>query len=248
MPTLNQLEIAAIRAAKKANWSEALTINQEILAQNPQNINALNRTGFAYLQLEKFTAAKRYFKQVLTYEKTNLIAQKQLENIKNKLVAVPQFNSQNFVEEPSKSKIIGLHRLAAKQTLESLVSGQELILKPKNRFISVETKDKVYLGALGEDISLQLSRLISTGNRYFCQVHSSSGRHCDVFIREVYQSPENRRHNSFTSTYKPEKEETIGEDLLLLADEVPLSIIDDESEAAFDTPELKDRSGAVEDD
>ena len=179
---------------------------------------------------------------MLAVEKNNLIALKQLTNIKNKLVATPQFNSQNFVEEPSKSKIIGLHRLAGKQTLESLTVGQELTLRPKNRFISVETLDRIYVGALGEDISLHLSQLITTGNKYFCQVHSSSSRHCDVFIREIFQSPANRQHNSFASTYLPEKEETVGEELLLLTDEVPLSMVDDDDNASVNPTEIKDRA------
>ncbi len=242
MSTLKQLEAQAISAAKKNDWTQAITLNQEILAQNPQDIGALNRSGFAHLQLQDFDSAKQKFQQVLALEKTNLIALKQLANIEKNTIITPQFNSENFVEEPSKSKIIGLHRLANRDILQNLVVGQELFLKPKNRFISIETADKTYLGSLPEDISLHLSRLINTGNQYFCQLHTSSSKHCDVFIRESYQSPANRHQHSFSSSYQAEEQDSIGDDLLLLTDEVPLSIIDDESEASITQPNLKDAS------
>jgi tetratricopeptide (TPR) repeat protein len=233
--TLKNLEISAIGAAKANDWAKAITINQEILTQNPEDIDALNRLGFAYLQLQKTRLATKTFGQVLQLEKNNPIALKQLANIKKRTIVTPQFSSQNFVEEPSKSKIIALHRLTHKQILEKLSIGQELNLKLKTRFISVETPDKTYLGSLPEDISLRLSDLIQKGNQYVSYLHSCSGKHCHVFIKETYQSPSNRNTHSFISNYQPEKDESIGEDLLLLTDEVPLNIVDDHTENADDT-------------
>ena len=231
MSTTQNLENTAITAAKKGDWAQAITVNQEILDSSPQSIPALNRLGFAYLQLGKLRQAESTFKEVLTLEKHNLIAQKQLENIKNKTITTPQFQAQNFVEEPSKSKIIALNRLASKQVLLSLHVGQELVLRPKNRFISIVTLYKIYIGSMPEDISLRLSQLISTGNRYLCQLHSSSGNSCNVFVREVYQSPENRHQLSFASVYQAEIDENIGADLLLLADDVPMNIVQDDSDS-----------------
>ncbi len=234
--SLKNLELQAINAAKQNNWPEAIQLNQEIINQNPHDINALNRCGFAHLQLQEFKKAQNYFKQVLNLEKSNPIALKQIANIKNAYIVQPQFNNQGFVEEPSKSTIVNLHRLTNKQVLDSLSIGQELILKIKNRFISVETTSKIYLGSLPEDLSLRLSTLIKNGNLYSCHLHSFSSKHCDVFIKEIYQSANNRHYHSFDSNYQPGKDETIGEDLLLLADEVPLNIIDDDSESTPNNP------------
>lgn len=231
MSTLQTLETSAINAAKKGDWTTAITLNQEMLDGDPHNVFALNRLGFAYLQLGKLRQAAQIFEDVLKLEKHNLIAQKQLNNIKNKVISNPQFQAQNFVEEPSKSKIISLSRLASKQTLENLHVGQELILKPKNRFISVETTDKTYIGSMPENISLRLSQLITTGNKYLCQLHSSSSHHCSVFVKEIFQSPANLHKLSFDSVYQAEQEENIGADLLLLADDVPINIIQDDSDS-----------------
>lgn len=235
MSILRQLESQAISAAKNGNWDLAIESNNQILANYPRDINALNRLGFAYLQKQKIRIASKTFQQVLAIEKHNPIAAKQLANIKAKNIITPEFNSQNFVEEPSKSKIISLHRLAGKQALEKLRVGQELALKPKSRFISVETVDKKYLGSLPEDISLHLSKLIAKGNRYTTLLHSCSNNHCSVFIKESYQSSANKNSHSFVSNYRPEKEEVVGDDLLLLADEIPFSTGDEESENS-DTP------------
>jgi tetratricopeptide (TPR) repeat protein len=230
--TTISLETQAITAAKAGDWSTAISANEQILAQHPHDINALNRLGFAYLQLRKLDSAAKTFAQVLTIEKSNPIAQKQLLNIKRRHVTPPQFNAESFVEEPSKSKIISLHRLTSKQVLEKLVVGQELTLKLKNRFISVVTLDQVYLGSLPEDISLRLSFLISRGNRYSCGLHSASSKHCTVFIKETYQATSNRHYHSFVSNYTPGKDDTIGDELLLLADETPIGIVDEDTESA----------------
>ena len=230
MSTLNDLEIKAISAAKKGDWEQAIHFNQAILQKKPDDIGALNRTGFAELQRQNISQATEFFQRVLSLEKTNPIALRQLDNINRNHIIAPEFASENFVEEPSKSKIIGLLRLANKDILEKLVVGQELNLRPKSRFISVETLDKVYLGSLPEDISLRLSKLIERGNRYSCLLHSASSKHCTVFIREIYQDPANRGLHSFISAFQPGKDDSIGDELLLLADESPLSIDDDDQE------------------
>lgn len=125
MSALRQLETKAINAAKSNAWDQAIEYNQQIIDQYPQDINALNRLGFAYLQKQKVRLASRTFQKVLTLEKSNPIATKQLANIKKKSISAPEFSSQNFVEEPSKSKIVALHRLAGKQALEKLNRSEE---------------------------------------------------------------------------------------------------------------------------
>ena len=232
MSTLNNLENQAVMAAKKGQWTQAISFNQEILEKNATDVGALNRLGFAYLQTGQTELATQTFQQVLTLEKSNTIALRQLDNIAKNDVKRPEFASENFVEEPSKSKIIGLLRLADKQILEGLVVGQEVTLKLKSRFISVETLEKVYLGSLPEDISLRLSKLIERGNRYSCQIHSVSNKHCNVFLKETYQSPENRNYHSFVSNFQPGEDDNIGEDLLLLADESPLNLGDDDTDSS----------------
>lgn len=62
MTILSKLSSQAITAAKNADWEEAIAINSQILEQDPQNINAFNRMGIAYLQLNKKNKARDCFK------------------------------------------------------------------------------------------------------------------------------------------------------------------------------------------
>jgi tetratricopeptide (TPR) repeat protein len=190
----------AITAAKNQNWKSAVDLNVAILSQNPSDVGALNRLGIAYLQLGNKSEAKNSFKKVLEIDKANPIAKKNLTRLQNSNGTFAlTFCKQDFIEEPGKTKTVELHRLAGKNILENLAVGQECELKPKNRYISVESSG-VYLGALPEDISFRLAKLIDTGNRYEACVRSFSANHCSLYIKETYRSPENSDINSFPVT------------------------------------------------
>lgn len=81
--TLNSLNQKAIKAALNSNWSEAITLNEEILQQNPNDMNVKLRLGKAYLQASEFSKAKMIFKEVLDKDPINKIAQKNLELAKS---------------------------------------------------------------------------------------------------------------------------------------------------------------------
>jgi len=173
----------AIAAAKTQDWSAAVTHNQTLLELNEGDVGALNRMGVAYTQLGELAEAKRIFKQVLEIDKSNAIAKKNLQKLENnRTPSSPFFSTQDFIEEPGKTRTIELHRLAGREILDNLAVGQECDLKPKNRYISIETKGGKYIGALPEDLSFRLSKLVETGNTYYCVIRSFSSSHCSVYI------------------------------------------------------------------
>lgn len=195
--TLSALRRQAIQAVKDGNWHEAVTCNQEIFTQDATDVNALNRLGMAYLQLNQPKDAKQTFEQVLAIDKTNQIAKKQLDRIKNNsVVTAPTFSQQSFIEEPGKTKTIGLHRLAGRKVLEALSVGQSCELRPKNRYISVELNGQ-YIGALPEDLSFRLSKLMQTGNEYSCLIYSYTDNSCKVYLKEEFRSKKNADTHSF---------------------------------------------------
>jgi tetratricopeptide (TPR) repeat protein len=198
MNTVSKLQTLAIAAAKASDWQKALELNQEILHQFPQDVGGLNRLGMAHMQLGNNDAAKEAFQLVLEIDKHNPIAQKQLERIKtNQIPPSPAFTRNHFIEEPGKTKIVELHRLSGRQVLDCLSVSQPCSLKLKNRYISVETEDGKYVGALPEDISFRLTKLIQTGNTYHCSIHSCSNNQCTVYLKELTRSPENVDVHSF---------------------------------------------------
>lgn len=198
MTTVSKLQTLAIAAAKSGDWQKAVELNQEILAQASSDVSALNRLGMAQLQLNNTDEAKQSFSAALQIDKHNPIAQKQLERIKTQQTpAAPAFTRNHFIEEPGKTKIVELHRLSGKHILDCLSVGQSCALKLKNRYISVETEDGGYVGALPEDISFRLTKLIQTGNTYHCSIHSCSNNQCTVYLKELTRAPQNMDVHSF---------------------------------------------------
>lgn len=197
MNTSHTLQQQAINAAKSQDWSAAVAINTQLLEINESDVGALNRLGVAQLQLGQASKAKASFQKVIQLDRSNTIAKKHLDRLKsNQTPASPSFSQVYFIEEPGKTKIVELHRLAGKQVLDVLAVGQSCELKPKNRYISVES-NQTYIGALPEDLSFRLTKLLKNGNEYQSFVYSTSNHSCIIYIREVVRSVANQDVHSF---------------------------------------------------
>jgi len=214
----------AISAAKKQEWDQAIELNTEILGRNPNDIGAINRMGLAYLQLGKTTNAKKAFNSVLEKDRSNIIAKKHLNNLKNKQVANLAVTQVYFIEEPGKTKIADLHRLARKDFLKKLHVGQKCQLISKGKHISVETEDGKYIGSLPDDLSFRLCKLITRGNEYECLVHSFNETKCRVHIREEKTSQKNKHTLSFPSGKIVIPKNSPMEEELLIEDDIPVDV------------------------
>lgn len=236
--TVHTLQQQAIQAAKKLDWSKAIELNQHILQLEPRNVSAFNRLGIAQLQAGTKKAAREAFKTVLEIDKHNIIAKKNLAKLKNNK-AEPTGFSAHFIEEPGKTKITALHRVTGKDKLEQLSIGQMCSLIPKKRYISVEV-DGDYIGALAEDISFRLSKLIDQGNTYKCQVKSVDISNCEcwVFLKETFQSEQNIGVTSFPSSKNNAANLIDIPDEMLEEEHIPVVMIntddDDESSESYD--------------
>lgn len=224
MNKLNTLQLQAVNAAKSGDWQKASLINEEILALNPTDVGALNRLGLSYMQLDKSPKAKQCFNKVLELDSSNSIAKKNLDKIKNKLCGTPNFSQENFIEEPGKTKIVELHRLAGKEILNHLNPGKVCELKIKNRYISVESDGK-YIGTLPEDLSFRLTKLINRKNRYECFVHSASTKSCTIYIKEVERSAQNINIHSFPLNKSLLTTINDIDEKFLLEDNIPMEIL-----------------------
>lgn len=210
----------AILAAKKGDWSLAIELNKAIVVTNPQDHAASNRLGIAYLQTKNVPEAISAFKNALSIDKNNIIAKKNLKKAQSaQKHVVLNFSQPHFIEEPGKTKIIKLHRLADKSCLNSFPTGFVCSLRCKKRYISIEADNK-YLGALPEDISFRLARLILGGNKYACYVYETNSKNCSVFIKEIFRSKKNRDISSFPVSLQPNEAEN--SDMTLLDDNIPV--------------------------
>lgn len=223
------LKQEAINAAKHADWSSAITLNQEILTLTPTDVEAMNRLGLALLKNNQVAEAKKTFKQVIAIDGANIIANKHLLKLKNNEQSSDIIFDQNndFIEEPGKSKIVTLHRLTNKDQLKKIKVGQVAELQMKNRYISVVDESGKHIGALPEDISFRLSKLMSNGNEYRCVVYKVSDKQCLVQLKETLRSKKNEHIVSFPG--KLQSNLTLPDDFILEED-IPFEVMDEEED------------------
>lgn len=185
-------------------WDEALKLNHDLLTKNPEDVDALNRTAYAYLQTGKIKEAKKYYKKVISIDTYNQIAKKNLLKISNyKKPAInadsetPPLRPEYFIEEPGKTKSILLINTAPFSTLSNLPIGKEVALSPKKHTIEIRDGNKMYIGALPDDISFRLNRCLKAGNEYAVFIKNVTKNAVSVFVRELKRGAKFKNQPSF---------------------------------------------------
>lgn len=211
----SSLHRLAIEAALNADWPEALRLNEEIIEQEPQSTEALNRLARVYMELGKFEEAKKIYQTVLKIDAYNPIASKNLKILKssqgglaikpngqasatgNQNGTTKRISAYLFLQEPGKTKVVSLLKVAEPQKLSALSSGMELALIIKNRKVAVTNCDGLYIGVLPDDVCHHLVRLIRGGNKYEVFVKAVKVNGLTVLIREVFRSKRFKNQPSF---------------------------------------------------
>lgn len=222
----------AIDAALKSDWKKAIDLNCDILISDENNIDALNRLGFAYLKLGKPKKAESAFNKVLKQDPFNPIACKNLKKIKGHCLKIQnnhQVSPKIFLEEPGITKIVNLINQAPKIILATIVCGQPLVLNHKKHTVEVRTDDNTYLGALPDDLSFRLRKLIKLGNEYDVYAKSYDEKSLIVIIKETKRSKK-VKDASFTVKLIPDYHTSIRSDLLE-------ELIENDSDSAADSSE-----------
>jgi len=194
----------AIKQTLNGNFRQALKTNLEILKQEPENIDALNRLAQAYFFLGELQKAKTAYRKVLKLDRFNPIAKRNLEKIKNlpklnQYRCFPLLTTINFVEEPGKTKLIALVCLGEAKALAELTVGQALQFITKGKVICLYNQTKEYIGRLPDDLSRRLIWLMSRGNSYEAYVKGVEKNRVLVFLKEVKQTKFNHNYPSFPS-------------------------------------------------
>lgn len=200
--TITQL---AIDAALDLRWEEALKLNRQIIKKEPQNVDALNRQARAYMELGKGNLAKKYYLEVLKVDPYNPIALKNLKIIKS-FKPNGQHSLSNghgklspslFLQEPGKTKIVSLLKVAEPQKLSLAFCGMKVEMIVKNRKITIADQNGNYLGVLPDDISHHLTRLLRGGNKYDLFIKSIRVNGLAVLIKETFRSKRFKNQSSF---------------------------------------------------
>lgn len=204
-PNLSQL---AIDAALDSRWDEALKLNRRIIKVDPQNVDALARLARVYMEMGRCNLAKKYYSEVVKIDPYNPIALKNLKIIKSfkfngnsngyiHTNGSAKLSASLFLQEPGKTKIVNLLKVAEPQKLSQAYCGMLVEMMIKNRKITIVDTNKNYLGVLPDDISHHLLRLLKGGNKYDLFIKSIKVNGLAVLIKEAFRSKRFKNQPSF---------------------------------------------------
>lgn len=204
------LKTQAIETALRGDWNQAISLNEDILKSNPDNIEALSRLAFAQMEKGDFKKARFNYEKLLSLDHFNPIALKNLDKLSNikrrsfkkgrKETNHPIDLANLFLEEIGKTKVVKLKNTAELHILSALKPGDQVELSIKRRGIVVLDKNGTYLGALPDDLAHRLLQFIKYGNQYQAFVKSSDKNFLAIFIKEVERASRFKNQASFSST------------------------------------------------
>ncbi len=186
----HDLQQNAIKAAIAKNWSEAISLNEQVLVLTPDDIPTLNRLGIAHSMAKKNKQAIENFNKVLSIDPHNHIAKNNLLRLKaNKKqgLANPYLQTVSFIEEPGKSKVVPLVSQGEPRLFSSLNIGEPVELSASKHKVKV-CKDDSFIGYLPDNISHRLLKLLTAGYKYKTVMKSVNPKAPQVFIQEIHTS------------------------------------------------------------
>jgi tetratricopeptide (TPR) repeat protein len=179
----------AVCLALAGKWQEALEVNLEILSQNPEDIDAMNRLARCYSEIGSTADAVETTQKVLKIDPINPIAQRCLSKWK---VVHPGENHRSsatsgeaFLEESGKTKMVTLMNLGDRNVFVNLDSGDEVKLASYAHKVSVIDDIDRYIGRLPDDLAARLRGLLKQGNKYQVLIKSTDEKEVTVLIKEL---------------------------------------------------------------
>ncbi len=186
----------AIDLAMQGRWREAVAANEVIVENFPNDVDAYNRLGRAYMELGEYAQARDAYNHALGYDPYNAIAKKniqRLSHLRGTAVSTEgesrRVEPQQFIEEVGKAGVVNLYALGRKEARARMVAGDRVYLKIDNSKLVVEDGRGEYLGIVEPRHALRLIKLMEGGNKYSASVVSSVEEAMTVIIRETYQHP-----------------------------------------------------------
>jgi tetratricopeptide (TPR) repeat protein len=194
----------AIALAMQSRWREAVEVNKVLVENFPQDADAYNRLGKAYMELGEYIQAEEAYRHAVELDPYNIIAKKNLNRLsyltkspEKALEEVKKAEPYYFIEETGKSQVFSLLHPAPPEILARTVAGDAVNLRVDGSTVVVEDRGGTYLGVIEPRYGQRLVQLISGGNRYSAAAVSSSGSNISIIVREIYQDPSQAGLQSF---------------------------------------------------
>jgi tetratricopeptide (TPR) repeat protein len=193
----------AIDLAMQARWQEAVSVNQSIVQDFPEDVDAFNRLGRAYMELGRYKQAREAYENAVKLDPYNAIASRnirRLNDIKETEAAeveTSKVEPQQFIEEIGKAGVVTLIELTPKEKRAYVVAGDRVVLKAAGSVLTVESSRGGYIGRVEAKHAQRIARLMQGGNQYSATVVRSTADGMTVMIRETSQHPSQAGKLSF---------------------------------------------------
>lgn len=190
---MTSLKTQAIQTALLGNWNQAISLNESLIQEDPDNIDTLNRLAYAYAAAGKTKEAKNIYQKVLQLDYKNPIALKNMKRLtggfgkktENKNAPAAPLVNTLFLEEPGKTKIIELVNVAEQKQLALLTPGEPVNIRVKRSKVFILDNSEQYIGVLPDNIGKRLLIFLKGGNTYEGYIKSAQNNHVSIFIKEV---------------------------------------------------------------
>jgi len=195
----------AITLAMESRWEESIEVNKSIIESFPNDVDAYNRLGKAYMELGDYPKAKEAYGKASKLDQYNTIAKKNLQRLEHmgnegpisKEGGVTKVDPHLFIEEIGKAGVLNLYQIASSDKLVKMMAGDKVVLKSHGKSLSVETIKGEYLGLVPAKQGQRLIKLMDGGNQYTVAVVASNENSISVIIRETFQHPSQTDQVSF---------------------------------------------------
>jgi tetratricopeptide (TPR) repeat protein len=197
----------AIALALRGQWREAVVVNKDIIESFPNDVDAYNRLGRAYMELGEYSQAREAYSRATQLDPYNTIAGKNLRRLDHLGEAVTNSQGdskaepQHFIEEIGKAGVVNLCYLAPREILIGTSAGDKVNLRIDGASLIVENGRGDYLGQVEPKHGQRLIKLMQGGNEYTSAIIISAEDRVTIIIREVYQAPSQAGQLSFPSKH-----------------------------------------------
>lgn len=204
---VREMAARARKLAIEGRWREAIEINQQLIERSPRDVDALNRLGKAYFELQRYRSAYETYQAALEADPANIIARRNLErlepfrDIESEDAETngerPPLRYGAFIEEAGKTYVDDLIETVPSAQLRTLSAGEKLEIEQDGKKLYFIDRQGQYVGSPEPRLARRLAWLIDRGNTYDVFVTANAGDRVRVIIREVERSPDMGEEMSF---------------------------------------------------
>lgn len=169
----------AIALAMQGRWREAVAANKSLIESFPNDVDACNRLGRAYMELSEYSRAREAYSLASELDPYNTIAKKNLHRLSqlgegtvSSGGAFHKVEPQHFIEETGKAGVVNLCRLAPREMLAKIVAGERVYLRVDGSSLRIQDGRGEDLGQVEPKYGQRLIKLMKGGNKYTATVIS----------------------------------------------------------------------------